>query len=138
MTSIRPTRSNRLHSAILAVALLCGSLTSFPAHAAGLEAKYLKATRGTVTLSITARGDSPQNIIIEQRVPPGTTILSTNPTARKIDTSAGSVKWLIKSIKGRKNISMTVKPTSSAERVIGFIRYRDQSTDTIIEKKVSR
>lgn len=90
-----------------------------------VRGQYLNTSGGTVLLQLHIASPAPQNLILEQYIPPGTTVLSTSPRARKVNSQSGVVKWLFKQIStGTINVSMKVSPNESSRAVNGTLRYR--------------
>jgi len=89
-----------------------------------VSARYLGVSGDTVRLRLTISSPAPQNMILEQYLPPGAQLVSASPSARQIRNSS-VVKWLFKHISaGSIDVSMQVTPPSAARNVSGTLRYR--------------
>lgn len=90
--------------------------------------RYLQASGNTIRLQLTVRNPAPQNLILQQHLPPGTKVLSTSPRANKISPNDGVVKWLFKGVSpGKLVVVMQVQPPVSSGSISGTFRYRMQN-----------
>ncbi len=113
---------------------------SHPATAASpVDARYLINSGDTVKLRLTISAPSPQSLIIEQHLVPGTKVLSTSPRAKQANRKTGVVKWLLKGLSpGNIDITMRVSPSSASKNVQGIIRYRLPGHGTMTELIISK
>ncbi|MGB3212685.1 MAG: hypothetical protein WBB19_18430 [Desulforhopalus sp.] len=126
----------------LSVLLLC-AVTFFSSHeeasGAGLvSGRYLSTTGKTLVLSLSIQNPSPSNLIVEQYLSKGNSIIATSPRAIKIDASKHQAKWLFRNPLSGK-VSLTIQ---LEEPLVGgasaLIRYRDpQNGGAFTELKIS-
>lgn len=87
--------------------------------------RYLQSSGNTIRLELTIRPPAPQNLILQQQIPPGTQVLSTSPKASKIGQRDGVVKWLFKGVSpGKLEVVMKLRPAVPTGAVHGSFRYR--------------
>ncbi|WP_419174873.1 hypothetical protein [Desulfosediminicola sp.] len=99
--------------------------------------KYLSSSGNTIRLQLSVSSPAPQNLILQQHLPPGTRVLSTSPKAIKISQNNGVVKWLFKGVSpGQIEVVMKIEPPAAGS-VRGSIRYR-MADGTMHEKPVGR
>lgn len=99
-----------------------------------INAKYISASGSQIKLQLTIKNPAPQNVIIEQYVPVGTRVVSTNPRAKQTNLKNGVVKWLLKGLKpGKRVVSMKVSPPLSSNAK-GKLTYRHPRNGTLVEK----
>lgn len=121
----------RLVRFVIALFLLSFANSGF---AQQIKARYINESGTTIKLQITIGSPAPQNIIIEQYIPPGTKIISTSPAAKKKSQKNGVVKWLLKGLSpGKRVISMKLSPPLS-RKAHGKLRYRDPQNGNLVEK----
>jgi hypothetical protein len=109
--------------ALLGCFIAATTATAYAAEA--VTGRYLAASGNTIKLQLKIASPAPQNLILEQYVPPGTQILNTSPKARKINSRSGVVKWLFKGVSpGVTVITMQVSPAAATKAVNGMLRYR--------------
>lgn len=90
-----------------------------------VSARYLGISGDTIKLRLTISAPSPQSLILELQLLPGTQILATSPRAKQTNSRSGIVKWLFKSVSpGAIDVSISVSPAASARNVSGTVRYR--------------
>ncbi len=101
-----------------------------------VSGRYLSATGNEVVLSLSIQSPSPVNLIVEQYLPPGNSIISTSPQAVKIDAARGKVKWLFRNTKsGGITLSIHLQtPLKGSARAI--IRYRDPNGGSFTELQI--
>jgi hypothetical protein len=113
---------------LIILSLLGCCIAAITATASGAEpakGHYLAPSGNTIKLQLNIASPAPQNLILEQYVPPGTQILNTSPKARKINSQAGVVKWLFKGVSpGITIVTMQVSPATATQDVNGILRYR--------------
>ncbi|WP_136808376.1 hypothetical protein [Desulfosediminicola flagellatus] len=116
--------------------LLCSTQE---ASASPVSGRYLQTSGGMIKLQVNIGSPAPQSIILEQYLPPGTTVTNTLPKARKIESASGKVIWLFKRVNsGNMNVTMNVSPNSAANSVSGILRYRVPGGGSLVEIPVSR
>lgn len=121
----------RFRPVTLALIFICCffSLLAFSARtgmaAEPVSANHLSISGDTVRLRLMVTSPSPQSLILELYLPPGTQVVATSPAARRANSRSGVVKWLFKGVApGAIDVSMRVSPASAASRVNGMLRYR--------------
>ena len=113
--------------------LLVSMLTS-TAWGQEVSAAYISATGPQITLQLTVKKPAPQNIIVEQYLPPGTKVLSTTPKAKQAGARNGAVKWLLRGIKpGKLVVAMKVSPPLSTKPQ-GKLTYRNPKDGSLMER----
>lgn len=76
-----------------------------------VSGKFLSSKGNIIKTHIVIKNQAPQSLIVEQRIPKGTKILSTKPAAQKVNSNSGVVKWLFKGLStGDKILTMKVSP----------------------------
>ncbi len=124
---VKRLRSSALKTLLLLSLLSCfiTAITATISSAEPATGRYISVSGDTIKLQLTIASPAPQNLILEQYVPPGTQILSTSPKARKINSKSGVVKWLFKGVSpGVTIVTMQVSPASATQAVNGILRYR--------------
>jgi len=102
-----------------------------------VSARYLGVSGDTVRLRITIGSPSPQNMILEQYLPPGAQMVGSSPSARQVRNS-GVVKWLFKNVSpGNIEVSMRVSPPAAAKNIGGTLRYRMPGGGKMQELRIS-
>ena len=122
---------------MLAVLLLCLSV-SVPARAVGLiSGRYLSRTATELTLEIKVGAPAPTSLIIIQRVPPGTPLAAANPPYKKYNAKKGEVRWLLRNVQAG-SITVHLKLTAPVKpgQVSAEIRCKDPSTGKLITTRV--
>lgn len=141
--TVRPTIClGQLDRTAVLVLTLLTFVTLISAYGAALAAEpvsasYLGVSGDTVRLRVTIGSPAPQNLILEQYLPPGAQMIGSSPSARQVKNS-GVVKWLFKNISpGNIDVSMRVSPPAAAKNVGGTIRYRMPGGGKMQELRIS-
>lgn len=122
-----------------AIIFLCtGFFLLFSDHnafAQQVSGKFLTSRGNIIKTHIVITNQAPQSLIVEQRIPKGTRVLSTKPTAQKINSSSGVVKWLFKGLStGDQILTMRVSPPLE-KKPRGVLRYINPATGKSVEKR---
>jgi len=134
--------SHLYRNAVLIVILFVSFTTliipdDIAAAAEPVSARYLGVSGDTVRLRITIGSPSPQNMILEQYLPPGAQMVGSSPSARQVRNS-GVVKWLFKNVSpGNIEVSMRVSPPAAARNIGGILRYRMPGGGKMQEVRIS-
>ena len=101
-----------------------------------VSGRYLSASGTTVVLSLSIQKPSPANLIVEQYLSPGNSIVKTSPQAKKIDAAQSKAKWLFRNIQsGNITLSIQLKePLKGGASAI--IRYRDPTSGAFTELRI--
>jgi hypothetical protein len=137
MSSPLPARS--LKAFAVCFLLLFGILFySGYANAANLvSGRYVSATGTKIVLSLSIQNPPPLNLIVEQYLSPGNSIVATSPQAKKISTGKGKCKWLFRNTRsGKITVSIQLKaPLKGSVRAM--IRYREPNGGKFTELQIS-
>ncbi|WP_163336802.1 hypothetical protein [Desulfopila sp. IMCC35008] len=110
-------------------------LSGHSAIAQQVSGKFLTTKGNIIKAHIVIKNQAPQSLIVEQRIPKGTKVLSTKPAAQKISSSSGMVKWLFKNLSaGDQILTMKVSPPLQ-KKPRGVLRYIDPATGKSVEKR---
>lgn len=99
--------------------------------------EYLSAAGTKIQLRITTGTPPPSHIIVAQRIPPGITVVSTQPAAQKIDVGKGTVKWLLKNVvPGSQVLNITLLKPINQSTLNAELQYRDPATGQYVKTQV--
>ncbi|MGW8195365.1 MAG: hypothetical protein ACWGOX_13995 [Desulforhopalus sp.] len=102
-----------------------------------VSARYLSASGKDIVLSLAIGTPAPASLIVEQYLPPGTTVLSTSPRAKKIDNTRGNVKWLFRNTaSGNLRLSITLRAPINGG-ISATVRYRDPQSGAFTELRIA-
>lgn len=103
-----------------------------------VTARYLEISEDAIRLRLIIGSPCPQNLILEQYLPPGTTILSASPSIRQTNSRSGVAKWLFRRVSpGEIDVTMRVSPAKAAREVRGTLRYRMPGGERMSELRIS-
>lgn len=102
-----------------------------------VQGKYLSSSGTDLVLSLSIQNPAPANLIVEQYLAHGNTIVDTSPNAKKIDNSKGNVKWLFKNT--RKGIlTLTIRLEEPLRgNISATVRYRAPQGGTFTELRIT-
>ena len=102
-----------------------------------VTARYISASGNSIVLTLSIGKPGPANLIVEQYIPPGNTVLTTSPKAQKIDHKKGKVKWLFRNTtSGNFRLSITLKEPITGG-VEAMVRYRAPKSGAFNELRIS-
>lgn len=131
----RPAQSWSLLCTLFIIVFCCSQSVSAKSP---VSARYLGISGDTVRLRLVISSPAPQNLILEQYLPPGTRILSASPAAKQVNSSSGVAKWLFKGVSpGKIDVTMRVSPADAAREVSGTLRYRMPGGGGMNELRIS-
>lgn len=114
---------------------ICWLLTGTTLLAGQVSGEFLTTRGNIIKTHLRIGSPAPQTLIVEERIPPGTQVLSTKPAAQKINDTQGIVKWLFKGIApGEMVLTLKVKQPLQS-KPLGILRYRDPSTGQDVAQK---
>ena len=101
-----------------------------------VSGRYLSASGSSLVLSLTIQSPSPANLIVEQYLSPGNSIVATSPRAIKIDAAQSTVKWLFRNIQSG-NLTLSVQLSAPLQgNVSAKVRYRDPHGGSFTELRI--
>lgn len=112
---------------------------SYPQHAnAENVTAHIYQNGETITnIDISLSPPSPNTLIVEMRLPPGSRVLKTMPPFSKQNKDDNTIKWLLKNIK---EPTVTIQLVSQTRLDLGSttvnIRYRDRNSGDLQELQV--
>ena len=99
--------------------------------------RYVSAGGTQIVLSLTIGNPGQSNLIVDQSIGSGNSIISTSPTAQKIDSGRGQIKWLFRNVSpGTLNLSVTLK-SPVKERPRATIKFRSPGAGGLQELRIS-
>jgi hypothetical protein len=121
---------------IVAVAALFNAKTVFAADL--VSGHYISSSGKTIELAIDIQSPSPASLIIEQYLPPGTKIASSQPKLKKYDIKKGKAKWLLKNVRsGKMIVKLQLADTLGKGRIQALLRCKDPATGGFVEMTVT-
>jgi len=91
-----------------------------------VSGRYLSAVGKEIRIELKIGTPAPSSVIVIQKLPKGTKVISSSPVAKKYNSAQGKAKWLLsKVISGKMAISMTLDRVISKGEVSGEIRWRN-------------
>ncbi len=101
-----------------------------------VSGRYLSASGTTLVLSLTIQSPSPANLIVEQYLSPGNSIVATSPRAIKIDAAQSTLKWLFRNTQSG-NLTLTIQLSAPLQgNASAKVRYRDPNGGAFIELRI--
>lgn len=105
---------------------------------AQVNGRYLSSAGTNISLQLQIPSPAPSSLILVQHIPPNIPIRQTSPSARKINTSTGTVKWLIKGVSaGTKTFNMQLGTAVSPGKVRASLRYRNPKGGNMVELSIT-
>ncbi len=99
--------------------------------------RYLSASGTNVVLVLSIQNPSPSNLIIEQYLSPGNSIVATSPRAIKVDAAQNKVKWLFRNTQsGDITLSIQLKAPLKGN-ASARVRYRAPNGGAFTELQIS-
>jgi len=99
---------------------------------------YISSSGKMIELAIDIQSPSPASLIIEQYLPPGTQIASSQPKFKKYDIKKGKAKWLLKNVRsGKMIVKLQLVDTLDKGKIRALLRCKDPATGGFIEKTVT-
>lgn len=104
--------------------------------AEAVTGRYLSASGTSVVLSLSMPTPSPANLIVEQYLAPGNSVVATAPPAKKVDADKGKVKWLFRNTQSG-NITLSIKLKAPLQgKTSAMVRYRDPGSGSFTELRI--
>ena len=89
---------------------------------------YLKSSGKEIKVELRIGSPAPASIIVIQRLPKGTGVVSSSPKLKMYNPAKGKAKWLLSKVRpGKTTISMTLDRAIAKGEVSGEVRCRDAS-----------
>ena len=121
---------------ICAVAVLYNA--QFVSAADIVSGRYISSSGKTIELEINIQSPAPASLIIEQYLPPGTGIVSSQPKLKKYNVKKGKVKWLLKNVRsGKMTVRLQLADKIGKGNIRALLRCKDPATGGFIEKTVT-
>lgn len=138
MSKLLPTRHPQLALSVFFVFAVILSFKPEAAVAANLvSGRYLSASGTNIVLSLSIQTPSPANLIIEQYLSPGNSIVATSPQAIKVDAKQGKVKWLFRNTQSG-NITLSIQLKEPLKgNTNAMVRYRNPNGGAFKELRIS-
>ncbi len=98
-----------------------------------VSSRYSQPRGGNISWNLTVRQNSPAVVMMIQNIPPGTTLLASNPPCHSYDQETGTVKWLLTDLQPG-NFAMSMKldiPILKKGEISGELLFEDTSEDSI-------
>ncbi len=93
-----------------------------------VSGRYLSASGKEIRIELKIGVPAPSSVIVVQKLPKGTKIVSSSPRLKKYDPAQGKAKWLISKVNsGKRIISMTLDRVISKGEVSGEVRCRNKA-----------
>lgn len=108
---------------ICSVLFLAGRLEAAPA----VTASYSQSSGTRLVIEITTGSPPPASVILVQRFPAGTTMVSSQPGASNYNAGKNVAKWLLRNLRpGKSMVTVTLDRAVSAGEVSAEIRFKPQ------------
>lgn len=122
-------------TALFAVLLL---LTFSTAEARStISGRYVSVSGKTIVLSLNVNTSGPSNLIVDQQFGSGNTIISTSPTAQKVNNKSGRVKWLFRNVSPG-SLTLTVRLKNQLKgKPTATVKYRAPGSGGFEEMRIS-
>ena len=119
---------------LTAIILFAGEPTSAADIVSG---RYISSAGKTIELAINIQSPSPASLIIEQYLPPGTMIKSSQPKLKKYNIKKGKAKWLLKNVRtGKIKVTLHLADKVGKENIRALLRCKDPATGSFVEQIV--
>lgn len=121
---------------ICAVAVLYNAQSASAADI--VSGRYISSSGKTIELALDIQSPAPASLIIEQYLPPGTRIASSQPKLKKYNIKKGKVKWLLKNVRsGEMIVRLQLADKIGKGNIRALLRCKDPATGVFIEKTVT-
>jgi len=102
-----------------------------------VSGRYTAASGTEIVLSLNVNTSGPTNLIVDQSIGKGNTIIGTTPSAQKISGNSGEVKWLFRNVNpGPLTLSIRLKsPMKGKPRAT--VKYRAPGNGGFEELRIS-
>jgi len=122
---------------VLGILLLC-LYFSVQAHAVGIvSGRYPTRTPTELSLEVKVGSPTPVNLIIIQRLPPGTALAAANPPYKKYNAKKGEVRWLLRNVQaGTITVQLKLATPVKPDQVSAEIRCMDPVTGKLVTTQV--
>lgn len=102
-----------------------------------VSGRYTAASGTQIVLSLSVNTSGPTNLIVDQAIGAGNSIVSTSPSAQKINASTGQIKWLFRNVNpGQLTLSIRLKsPLKGKPRAT--VKYRAPGNGGFEELRIS-
>lgn len=98
---------------------------------------YISSSGKTIELALEIQSPPPASLIIEQYLPPGTKIASSQPKLKKYDIKKGKAKWLLKNVRsGKMIVKLQLIDKIDKGKIRALLRCKDPATGGFIEMTV--
>lgn len=103
-----------------------------------VSGSYTASSGKSIELSLNIQSPPPASLIVEQYLPPGTEIVSSQPKLKKYNIKKGEAKWLLKGVRpGKMTIRLQLADKIGKGNVRALLRCMDPATGSFVEKTVN-
>jgi len=106
--------------------LFCLSFAGTGQAAELVTGRYLNKTGTRFVLEISVASSAPVNLIVIQKVPPGSGVVMADPAFKKYNRKKGAMRWLLRNVSsGRHQVRFELKQPVSPDSVRAEIRCKN-------------
>ena len=102
-----------------------------------VSGRYLSDSGTEIILNLSIQNPAPANLIVEQYLSAGNTIIDTDPKAKKVDAAQGNAKWLFLNTRsGSQTLTIRLREPLNG-RVNAIVRYRSPNDGSFTELRIT-
>lgn len=91
-----------------------------------VSGRYLRAEGKEIKVELKIGSPAPASVIVVQKLPKGTGVISSSPKVKNYNPAKGKAKWLLSKVSsGKMTISMTLDRAIAKGEVSGEVRCRN-------------
>jgi hypothetical protein len=132
-------KKNIFQAGIAATAFLLFVFSLAPSGQAAeiIQGQYISKTATSFVLKIQVGRPAPANLIVIQRLPPGTAISNASPPPNKYNKKKGVVRWLLRNVRpGTLQVSLNLKNRVNPGQVRAEIRCKNPVSRKLVTTQV--
>ena len=123
--------------AVTVILLSVCSFASVGQAADGIRGQYVRKTATSFVLEILVDRPAPANLIVIQRIPPGTAISKASPPPSKYNRKKGVVRWLLRNVApGTIQVRLDLQARVDPAQVQAEIRCKNPVSRKLVTTRV--
>lgn len=108
-------------------------LTNKAYSAASIDYRGVAGNR--ITFAVTISAPPPTSVIVQHFHPAGMQVVSSSPSADKINTQSGTIKWFVKNPQpGSYSFSLQLAKAAPPSTLRLVLRYKDRQSGSLVER----